>query len=63
VGNNVQRDNAQESFLPIKFFGNGRFFPDRDVTWLQRSCATACNRFLHSRGGYVGSIIRRYRIL
>lgn len=27
------------------------------------SRATACNRFLHSRGGYVGPIIRRYRIL
>lgn len=43
--------------------GNGRFFPNRYVTWLQRSCTTACNRFLHSRGGYVGPIIRRYRIL
>jgi len=67
VGNNLRTGTEmrriRSSQLIKSLPGNGRFFPNRDVTWLQPSCTTTCNRFLHSRGGYVGSIIRRYRIL
>lgn len=65
-GSKAWRRITRDSFLSIdQISAMGDSLSQlRDVTRLQQSLrATACNRFLHLRGGYVGSIIRRYRIL